>query len=219
MWWQRMNDRMRDAGVSQAELARRTGLNVKSIQKYTRGEVRHPHEGVTERIAHALDVTNAWLWGQNHVTGDANVVGMGGKSSLSSVREGEPLLDVPVYQTGPTGTWGVMSLRMLPIDTAERRAGITSAPGVYAIYMQDDCVAPRYRQGEIVYIHPDRPARTGEYVMVTLADGTVMVRRLIASGPEGVTLEQHTPPVVQVVPLARITSMAHVLTHNELAGI
>lgn len=219
MWWQRMNAVMRDQGITQAELARRSGIGINAIQKYASGAVRNPREGVIERIAHALKVEKAWLWGKNGMTAGGQFMLRDNSMKGEPGAPGAPLMDVPVYATAPTSLWGVMSLRLSPIDRVERRTGISGAPGVFAIYMQDDCMAPRYRKGEIVYIHPDRPARPGGYALVTLADGHVMVRLLVAADPDSVTVEQHTPHAIDVLRLADIASMAHALTPNELAGV
>ncbi len=46
-----------------------------------------------------------------------------------------------------------------------------------------------------------------------------MVRLLVDATPDRVTLQQHMPHATDVLRIADIKSLAHVLTHNEFAGI
>ena len=60
----RMLEAMRDAGMSQSDLARAAGLNRATISRYLSGEVEPRHDAA-HKLAIALGVTEFWLWGHD----------------------------------------------------------------------------------------------------------------------------------------------------------
>ncbi len=128
MWWQRMNAVMKDQGVTQAELARRSGLSVNC-----RAEIR---EWVVSIRARVLSTRSRMRYRSKRG-------GCGGKTTqkdssvLSDCSEkgdagasGVPPVDVPVYATAPTSLWEVMSLvhrADRPGRTAGRGAAVPRA--------------------------------------------------------------------------------------------
>lgn len=57
----------------------------------------------------------------------------------------------------------------------EPLAGVT---GAYAVRMPDGSMAPKYEAGQLLFVHPYRTPRSGDAVVVRLADGTFAVGRL-----------------------------------------
>lgn len=47
---------------------------------------------------------------------------------------------------------------------------LENVPGAKAVYVRGRSMEPRYYQGEVVYLHPDRPPNPGDFVMVTLKE-------------------------------------------------
>ncbi|WP_298983351.1 helix-turn-helix domain-containing protein [uncultured Roseibium sp.] len=62
--------------------------------------------------------------------------------------------------------------------------------GAYAVVQVGFEMAPKYEQGDVLYAVSDRPARIGDYVVATLTDKSVLIRRLTDAGPEGYTLSK-----------------------------
>ena len=58
----RLREAMREAGKTQADLVRATGLNRGTISRYLSGAVEPRHEA-THKLAQALDVSEMWLFG------------------------------------------------------------------------------------------------------------------------------------------------------------
>jgi transcriptional regulator with XRE-family HTH domain len=44
---------------------------------------------------------------------------------------------------------------------------LESTPGARAVYVRGHAMEPRYYPGEVVYLHPSRPANPGDFVFVT----------------------------------------------------
>lgn len=214
-----MNAEMKRQGLRQVDLVKRSGVHEKSIQKYTRGEIQSPRGDRTERIARALGVDHVWFMHGEFPPESEKGVSTVTETVDTNIDEGSWGCGVPILLSRSGKTWGEIILKREKIDQAERQPGIMNAPGVFAIYMQDDCMAPRYRQGEIVYVHPGRPPRAGEYVLVSFREYVVAVRRLVSMTEELVVLEMHNPPTSETIQRSDIEAMSHILTPNELAGV
>ena len=60
-WSDRLQDTLRRSGWSKTELARRSGVNYDSLNKYLTGKVAQPRGDSLPRLARALGVDAAWL--------------------------------------------------------------------------------------------------------------------------------------------------------------
>src|SRR5271166_5483508 len=60
-WWQRLEARLVERGMSMAELSRRSGVAYDNIAKYLHGEVDNPRGESLARIAEAVGLTEAEL--------------------------------------------------------------------------------------------------------------------------------------------------------------
>lgn len=45
---------------------------------------------------------------------------------------------------------------------------LTNVPGAYSVFVDGESMVPRYRPGETVYVHPTKPARRGDDVVVQI---------------------------------------------------
>ncbi|MFC6216602.1 S24 family peptidase, partial [Fodinicurvata halophila] len=85
--------------------------------------------------------------------------------------------DLPVYASAQGGADG-MIVAYDPIEWIERPAPLGGVPDAFAMYVVNDSMEPRYRQGDLLLIHPQRPVRRGKDVLV--------ISREIAGEPEAV---------------------------------
>jgi len=73
-WWERLEKARKDADLSRAELARRTGVTREALQRYSRGEVDNPRGNTLAKLADALKVITGrqgrgWRFGQYNPEG------------------------------------------------------------------------------------------------------------------------------------------------------
>jgi transcriptional regulator with XRE-family HTH domain len=78
-------------------------------------------------------------------------------------------------------------------DVAERRPcppQLVGVPGAYALFVPDNRLAPRYRAGEVIYVHPSRPPTVGSFVTVRFRppDGRVVIGEVTLADPRSLTL-------------------------------
>lgn len=103
-----------------------------------------------------------------------------------------------------------------------RPPALQGARDVYAIYFQGESMMPRFEPGEVGIVDPSRPPAPGDYVLVQLNNGqedhvtSVLVKRLVRSGPRELVLEQFNPPATFTVPRARVARVHRILQQTDL---
>ena len=84
-----------------------------------------------------------------------------------------------------------------PIDFIRRPEPLLSVRDGYACYVIGDSMSPAYEQGDLLLIHPGRPARPGDDCAFIRGqdDGTqeALIRRLLRSTPEKWRVRQFNP--------------------------
>lgn len=133
--------------------------------------------------------------------------------------------DVPVYGTAAAAVTGAMQMIDDIVDYVRRPPGIVGAKDVYGLYVLGDSMEPRYSPGDIVYVHPHRPVRLGDYVVVQTRDYEtapvqVYIKRLLQRTANHLDLGWLNPPdTVTQIPIGCVVAMHKVLTVNELFGV
>lgn len=204
-WWQRLRaeiEGQRDQRTAE-QIADAAGIPYAVLRSYVTGRTKDPRGERMRRLAAALGVRIEWL---RYGTGER--ASSPALSSATGPRLNHVTRDVPVLAAPRTG--GPQRV----ICLAERAPCIVGASDVYCVFAPDDSMAPRYHAGEVVYIHPSRPSRPGDYVVAELPSGP-QIGRL---SPDGRHLITYQP--------ARETALSQggppfhrILTPNELAGV
>lgn len=63
-------------------------------------------------------------------------------------------------------TRGSFKFSMDPIDRVARPAGLIGAKGVYAVYVENDSMYPKYDPGDLVYVSKNRPPAPGDVIII-----------------------------------------------------
>ena len=132
--------------------------------------------------------------------------------------------DVPVLGTARGGRKGSFLLNEgEPIDWVRRPPGIMKASDIYSIYVEGDSMADRFLPGDLVYAHPHKKVKIGDYVIVQrkTRDGQTeaYIKKLKRRTASKVFLEQTNPPETLEMPEKTIVSMHLILTLNDLMGV
>ncbi|HMB75813.1 MAG TPA: S24 family peptidase, partial [Kiloniellaceae bacterium] len=95
------------------------------------------------------------------------------------------------------------------IDYARRPPGLIGSRNVFAIYVVGESMAPRYDEGDMVFVHPGRPPRPGCDVIVELhgkdgEPGACYIKRLQRRTPTRLVLSQFNPAREIVLPLQKV---------------
>ena len=222
----RARQRRRDLGLSQSEVARRIGVKPQSVQQLEAGKIAKPRYILD--LANVLQVSPDWLShgrsGKPPIdrTGIAGVGFQSAPVSLPATQEMPR--DVPVLGTAAGGSTGAFQLSDAVVDYVRRPPGLAGAVDVYAIYVAGDSMAPEHKDGELRFVHPHRPIRPGDAVVVQIRGDPheppqAYLKRLLRRTSDRLLVEQLNPRNVVEFEANSVISLHKVLTLNELFGI
>jgi phage repressor protein C with HTH and peptisase S24 domain len=141
--------------------------------------------------------------------------------------------DVPIYGTALGGVihFDTVAVEQTSLTTGEIVQYIARPPvlkgrkDVYGVYVQGSSMAPRYQDGELVFVDPRRPPMIGDDVIVFLRDEDgndgeqvtcCLVKRLVKRTASAYRLEQFTPAGEFDVPAERVWKVQRVIPFSEL---
>lgn len=87
-------------------------------------------------------------------------------------------------------------------------SGVVNAFAVYAI---GSSMEPRYFEGELLYVNPNKPPAKGDFVVVECNDGAGWIKRLVRLTQTEVVLEQLNPPETRTLPRDEIKNIYRVV--------
>lgn len=185
---QRLEQAFHASGLTQAELARASGIDRGSISLYLSGRYR-PKADKLLRLAAALDVSPQWLTGVEDNPGESaiplNVI-TGVDANGTLIPSGETLLVPRTALLGEDAenyfVWKVTGLamypRLLPDDHLLVRRSRRLVQGSVAVLAQGGCLLARQVQGELLLpANPEFPPRTLED-MTVLGRAIQLIRTL-----------------------------------------
>ncbi|MBB3315138.1 phage repressor protein C with HTH and peptisase S24 domain [Rhizobium sp. BK181] len=133
--------------------------------------------------------------------------------------------DVPVMGTAAgSHLRGAFQLSSEPVDYVRRPHTLINARNVYSLYVEGTSMEPQFQPGDLIYVHPDKPPRFGDAVViqVQLGDSEAMEATIgifSKRAPEMVTIRKHNPSAEIEIPRSTIVAIHKVLSVNELYGV
>jgi phage repressor protein C with HTH and peptisase S24 domain len=151
---------MDKTGMSQAALARASGVSEPKVKSYFQGRAHIPRGNEIELLARAIKE-------------DAFFIEHGfAKPNAKLAPDLEPLpprhelpRDVPVMGSGTAGLDGAINMDG-PVDYIRRPPSLAHSRDTYAVFVTGDSMEPRYHAGDPVFVSPSRPVRIGDHVVV-----------------------------------------------------
>lgn len=131
-----------------AELARRIGVEPHTLRRYTRAGGAEPKPSLAQKISKELGVRIEEVMGM-----DLPFTAQQGKK-------------LPLYGSAQAGLGGQIIDITTVIDQIDAPSFISNVTDAYAVYVVGDAMMPRFRAGEIVFVHPHKPVKKGSDVVV-----------------------------------------------------
>jgi len=148
------------------------------------------------------------------------------KAVIPAVRQADPktaavdLRDVPVLGVAAGSAVGSFVLSGSAIDYVERPPALAHVRGAYAVFVENDSMQPLHNRGDLRFVHPHRPARSGDSVIVQVrsgADGVqAYIKILERRTEEWVVCRQLNPAAEVRFKRDQVIAVHRVLTLNEL---
>ena len=124
--------------------------------------------------------------------------------------------DVPLRGIAVGGDDGSFEFNGEIVDYVLRPPGIARARDVFAVYVVGDSMAPRYEEGDLVFVHPGRPPHSGCDVLVELLEeetepGPCLIKRLVPAHaqPDSAATVQPAAQRLRVPPCPGATPLSH----------
>jgi len=227
---------------SLASLSRRLGRNPAYLQQYLqRGTPRRLPQEILRRLAELLSLAPGAL-GIEEARPAPAVPAPPGSRPLPEALAAPGLMprDLPVMGSTRGGTEGDFTLNGQVVDYVRRPPGLAHTSDAFALYVEGESMWPWREAGSLVVVHPARPPRIGDHVVVELtaplpedldggeldgeergaprpADRACYVKRLLARDAKGLRLGQYNPPRDDIaVPLSQVSALYRVMEWEEL---
>ena len=219
---------MEPRGFNQKSLAVAAGLNETAVRDILKGKSKNPTGRTLNALAGALGVDVADLMGAGAAPPPATPL-PDGAVPFAPVTVPQPHEfargGLPVLGTGAchsTEFNGGVEFGGEVVDRVGMPPSLANVKGAYGLYAAGSSMEPRYHPGELVYVHPHKAARAGDYVVVQMFaddDGGViiaMIKRLVSRDNDKLVLEQFNPPRRFDVPADKVRYLHRILTGDEL---
>lgn len=133
--------------------------------------------------------------------------------------------NVPVLGTAVGGADGEFTLNGETIQFIPRPPGLTSVRKLYALYVSNDSMSPRYEHGDLIYVNPTRDPSIGDDVVIELhgaegaPNGPGYIKRLRSRSASKIVVEQFNPAMEIEFDRAEVKNLHRVVPIRELLGI
>jgi len=215
------------AKLTQKKVADALGVNRVSVTQWENGSAKPSIERLAE-LAKLFGVsTDALLTGTplNTVIPTANI-----KNDVRPADVGLPPRqympqDVPVMGTAACNAdHGSFKLDSSIIDYVRRPPGLLTTKDVYALYVEGDSMEPRFTAGDLVFVHPRKPVRIGDSVVVQIAKSEnepieAMIAVLSKRTSHEVFLQKYNPNKIIHFDNKNIVAIHKILEMAELFGL
>lgn len=191
--------RRRLLGFSQKELGLKVGVSQQAIEKIENDATKRPRNFV--ELADVLGLEPYELLnGASQDRMQASVNSTKHNQSTAAVTEAsdtsthyqalsQPFStgrDLPVRGRAQGGPDGNLIINEEPIDWTFRPPALSGVNDAFAVYVTGDSMTPKYDDGDMVYVHPNRPIKKGRYVVIETNDEHGLIKQY--KGWEGDTL-------------------------------
>lgn len=215
------------AKLTQKKVADALGVNRVSVTQWENGSAKPSIERLAE-LAKLFGVsTDALLTGTplNTVIPIANKKNDVIPANVELPSRQYMPQDVPVMGTAACNAdHGSFKLDASIIDYVRRPPGLLTTKDVYALYVEGDSMEPRFTAGDLVFVHPRKPVRIGDSVVVQIAKSEnepieAMIAVLSKRTSHEVFLQKYNPNKIIHFDNANIVAIHKILEMTELFGL
>lgn len=201
---ERLKDAVRDlvaeSGTTASELARRAGLAPSTLTKFLNDDSAR-HVLTTRTLSKIAAVTGRRL-------SDADLGPV--RREVSAPLDAPPppgASDVPVLGQARGGRDGLFIDNGIVESYVPRPHVLMRVPHAYAVYMNSDSQEPVLRHGDLLYVNPSMPPRSGDDVLIELEGGEAYIKRLLHRSPREVVVQQYNPACELIFDAAEVRNL------------
>lgn len=174
-----LTSRAKELNISQVEIAERLEITPQAISEIFRGNTSSPRKwrelgallGIPEtEMRNAMSASAAAVGIKAVSVAPGTHLGGGDARVLGPLPTAHNRLEtmIPVLGEAVGGENGEYSFNGHILDYVACPPSLQNVPNAYAVYIDGESMWPRYKAGETVYVHPTKPSRRGDDVIVQI---------------------------------------------------
>gem|GEM_PF-242085 len=236
----RIRERLNTMNLTAQGASLKAGLSRDALRKLLANESQIPTGKTLTGLAQALEVSEQWiLTGSNAIPDKVQDPASGSGTFLHHAQRGRsevraanvPLPtrfdmpdDVPVRGTAAgSHLKGAFQFTSDAIDYVRRPPALMGARDIYALYVEGSSMEPQYFPGDLVYVHPHKPPRVGDVIVVQAAVDDANVEATLGvyvkRTEQFLVILKRNPEAHVQLKRERVKAIHKVLTTNELFGV
>lgn len=226
-----IGERLRALKKTKGSLARTLGIDPARISEIIGGR-RNVQMAEIPQMAEMLEISTSQLVAllapkRSNAAGSLKIVDppapVETNEPFSKIGEAsstiELLRNLPILGASAFGENGAFSLKDDIVDYGERIPSLIHAKNAYGLYMQGDSMSPRFEEGWLLQVNPNRPTRSGDNVVLRVKDqqsSVAYVKTLVSRNESTLAARQFHPEGIQEWPHDRIISIHRIIGVTEM---
>jgi phage repressor protein C with HTH and peptisase S24 domain len=217
----RIKQRLSALGMTMREASIKATGSAETIRAIVNGKSQNPRVDTLAKIAEVLETSPEWLTGRGDTPESPQVI----PAPVTIPQRMAMPADVPVLGTAAGSLiGGAFQLEGGVIDYVRRPPALSGARDIYALYVEGTSMEPLFRPGGLIFVHPHKPPRIGDSVVVQIRNGEhdsiqASIGYLRARTALHVVLGKLNPASEVSLDRNTVVAIHRVLDMNELFGV
>jgi len=118
---------------------------------------------------------------------------------------------LPVRGRAEGGKDGNFVIEEQPIDWTFRPADLQGVNDAFAVFVSGDSMVPKYKNGDLVYVHPAKPITKQRYVLIETTEHKGFIKQFIGWQDDQLVIRQYNPEKEIMIPKEKILRLMLVI--------
>lgn len=197
---ERIEIRLKKTGQKARGASIRAGFGGDYIRNIRRNPGQNPIYENLVKLSKALECNTRWLAsgeGPEEISGRNQAHDEVDTSTVAGVRYTTQNKDLPIRGGAMGGDDTFFTTNGEPIGYVSRPPSLEGIKEAYAVYVTGDSMEPRYFAGEILQVHPYKPPKSGDFVVIQTCNGDderhYFVKRYVRKTEKELICHQYNP--------------------------
>ena len=222
----RINQRLSDLNLTAEGASKKAGLSRSFLRQFMNREGASLRTHSLNALADALQTTPDWLLSGFEPTGitgkprPPHAFGLPEPNARVGEKVEFPDRKIPVYGQAVGGLDGEFEMNGQLIQEVICPPSLSEVSDAYAVFVSGESMEPRYFDGELLYVHPHRRPRRGDFIIAQIQldeNGARMafIKRFERWNSEELVIAQYNPVKEMAFPTAQVVSVHVVVGTGE----
>lgn len=209
-------------GLTMDGLATAVGTDASTINKLEKSQMRLTDKWLSP-LAKALDATADEILKDPDASPTTKPFAEVRKADVEIPAIAHLPNDVPVRGTAAgSHLRGAFQMELTVVDWVRRPPALLGAKNLYALYVEGTSMVPEHNPGDLRFVHPDRPPRIGDSVIVEVeinGETESLIGHLLKRNERAWFIGKLNPEATVELKRETVKAVHKVLTVNEMFGV